>query len=193
MSNRLFTLVFILTITTNIFAQGAGGISGTVVDENGAKVAGAQVVLRSSSGVNLTTATDQSGVFKFENLRSGSYLVEVKANGFSVFTSEEIEFQRGESKQVNVPLKIASINESVVVTATGTVQRADEVSKVVSTLDAQEIEAKHELSLTESLRGIPGVRVQQQGSPGSLTTLRLRGQRNFDTAVLLDGLRVRDA
>jgi outer membrane cobalamin receptor len=43
------------------------------------------------------------------------------------------------------------------------------------------------------LRGIPGVRVQQQGSPGSLTTLRLRGQRNFDTAVLLDGLRVRDA
>ena len=192
MSNRLFTLVFILTITTNIFAQGAG-VSGTVVDENGAKVAGAQVVLRSSSGVNLTTSTDQAGAFKFENLRSGSYFVEVKANGFSVFTSEEIEFQRGESKQVNVLLKIASINESVVVTATGTVQRADEVSKVVSTLDAQEIEAKHELSLTESLRGTPGVRVQQQGSPGSLTTVRLRGQRNFDTAVLLDGLRVRDA
>ncbi len=194
MSKRLLlTLVFILTITTNVFAQGAGGISGAVVDENGAKVAGAQVILRSSSGVNLTTATDQAGAFKFESLRSGSYFVEVKASGFSVFTSEEIEFQRGESKQVNVVLKIASINESVVVTATGTVQRADEVSKVVSTLDAQQIEAKHELSLTESLRGTPGVRVQQQGSPGSLTTLRLRGQRNFDTAVLLDGLRVRDA
>ena len=194
MSKRLLlTLVFILTITTNVFAQGAGGIIGAVVDENGAKVAGAQVILRSSSGVNLTTATDQAGAFKFESLRSGSYFVEVKASGFSVFTSEEIEFQRGESKQVNVVLKIASINESVVVTATGTVQRADEVSKVVSTLDAQQIEAKHELSLTESLRGTPGVRVQQQGSPGSLTTLRLRGQRNFDTAVLLDGLRVRDA
>ncbi len=198
MSNRLFNfrvlaLVFILTITTNIFAQGAGGISGTVVDENGAKVAGTQVVLRSSSGVYLTTATDQAGAFKFESLRSGSYFVEVKANGFAVFTSEQIEFQRGESKQVNVELKIASINESVVVTATGTAQRADEVSKVVSTIDAQEIEAKHELSLTESLRGTPGVRVQQQGSPGSLTTLRLRGQRNFDTSVLLDGLRVRDA
>jgi iron complex outermembrane receptor protein len=198
MSNRLFNfrvlaLVFILTTTTNIFAQGLAGISGAVVDENGAKVPGAQVVLRSSSGVNLTTATDQAGAFKFESLRSGSYFVEVKANGFSVFTSEAIEFQRGESKQVNVGLRIASINESVVVTATGTVERADEVSKVVSTLDAQEIEAKHELSLTESLRGTPGVRVQQQGSPGSLTTLRLRGQRNFDTAVLLDGLRVRDA
>src|SRR4029079_18226654 len=76
---------------------------------------------------------------------------------------------------------------------TGTAQRADEVAKVVSTLDSQAIEAKHELTLPETLRGIPGVRVQQQGSPGSLTTLRLRGQRNFDTALLLDGLRVRDA
>jgi iron complex outermembrane receptor protein len=190
---QVAALVFILTVTTNIFAQGAGEITGTVVDENGAKVPGAQVVLRSSSGVYLTTATDQAGAFSFESLRSGSYFIEVKANGFSVFTSEEIEFQRGDSKQVKVELKIASINESVVVTATGTAQRADEVSKVISTLDAQEIEAKHELSLTESLRGTPGVRVQQQGSPGSLTTLRLRGQRNFDTAVLLDGLRVRDA
>jgi iron complex outermembrane receptor protein len=35
--------------------------------------------------------------------------------------------------------------------------------------------------------------VQQQGSPGALTSVRLRGQRTFDTAVLLDGLRVRDA
>jgi iron complex outermembrane receptor protein len=187
----LVALVFVFTGAINAFAQ--GGISGTVTDENGAKVAGAQVVLRSSSGVYLNSSTDENGAFKFENLRSGTYFVEVKANGFSVFTSDVIEFERGENKQLNIELKVASIDESVVVTATGTVQRADEVSKVVSTLEAQDIEAKHELSLTESLRGTPGVRVQQQGSPGALTTLRLRGQRNFDTALLLDGLRVRDA
>ena len=185
-------IAFVLAVATNALAQGAG-ISGTVTDENDAKVAGAQVVLSSSSGVHLNTATGEDGTFKFENLRSGSYFIEVKANGFSTYASEEIEFVRGENKQVAAQLKVASIDASVVVTATGTVQRADEVSKVVSTLDAEEIEAKHELSLTEALRGTPGVRVQQQGSPGALTTLRLRGQRNFDTALLLDGLRVRDA
>ena len=189
----LFALGFILITAIIVQAQGGGGISGTVTDENDAKVAGAQVVLSSSSGVHLNTATGEDGTFKFENLKSGSYLIEIKANGFSTFTSEEIEFARGENKQVAAQLKVASIDASVVVTATGTVQRADEVSKVVSTLDAQEIEAKHELSLTEALRGMPGVRVQQQGSPGALTSLRLRGQRNFDTALLLDGLRVRDA
>src|SRR3981189_3674979 len=67
------------------------------------------------------------------------------------------------------------------------------VAKAISTLNSEEIEAKHEISLAEALRGTPGLRVQQQGSPGTITSLRLRGQRNFDTAILLDGLRVRDS
>jgi vitamin B12 transporter len=189
----VFGIVFTLGVFANVFAQGTGGITGTVTDESGAKIPGAAVVLTSSNGVALNTSTDQNGNFEFRNVRSGSYFVEVKAEGFSVFTSEEIRFNRGENKTMPVQLKIAAINASVVVTATGTAQRADEVSKVVSTIDSRQIEAKHELSLTEALRGTPGVRVQQQGTPGSLTTLRLRGQRNFDTALLLDGLRVRDA
>jgi vitamin B12 transporter len=188
-----FAILFAFCFSTSVFAQGNGQITGTVTDENGAKVMGAHLVLSSSTGIQLNTSTDESGNFDFRNLRSGSYFVKVKADGFSVFTSEEIQLTRGENKDVPVQLKLAAIRESVVVTATGTAQRADEVSKVVSTLDSQEIEAKHELSLTEALRGIPGVRVQQQGSPGALTSVRLRGQRNFDTALLLDGLRVRDA
>lgn len=191
--NVIIAMIFALSIAANAFAQSAGGIKGTVTDENDAKVVGAPIVLTSSTGVHLNTATDQAGTFEFKNLPSGSYFIEVKANGFSTFTSEEIRFTRGENKDLVVQLRIAAVNASVVVTATGTAQRADEVSKVVSTVEAQEIEAKHKLSLPEALRGIPGVRVQQQGSPGSLTTLRLRGQRNFDTALLLDGLRVRDA
>ena len=189
----LIAIIFALSISANVFAQSSGGITGTVTDENGAKIAGAQVVLTSSTGVHLNTSTDRNGTFEFNNLRSGSYFIEVKASGFSVLTSEEIRFTRGENKQLALELKVAAINANVVVTATGTAQREDEVSKVVSTIDSDEIEAKHELSLTETLRGTPGVRIQQQGSPGALTTVRLRGQRNFDTALLLDGLRVRDA
>ena len=196
MNQRLLGIAFIafaLCFSTTVFAQNNGEISGTVTDETGAKVPRAHVALSSSSGIQLNTSTNETGNFEFKNLRSGTYFIEVKAGGFSVFTSEEIEFNRGDTRSIPVELKLASLNASVVVTATGTAQRADEVSKVVSTLDSQEIEAKHELSLTEALRGIPGMRVQQQGSPGSLTSLRLRGQRNFDTALLLDGLRVRDA
>jgi iron complex outermembrane receptor protein len=188
------TLIFLtLVFATNVFAQGTSSISGTVTDERGAKVSGAKVTLTFESGSELTTVTNQAGSFEFARLKSGSYLLEIETEGFSVFTSEQIQLARGESKSIPVQLRVAAINASVVITATGTAQRADEVAKVVSTLDAQQIEAKHELTLSEALRGTPGLRVQQQGSPGAITSLRLRGQRNFDTALLLDGLRVRDA
>lgn len=192
--NKTILAIFVTLIASaNLFAQNGGAIRGVVTDENGAKVTAARVVLNFTPGIQLTTHTDQAGAFEYRGLRSGSYLIEVKAEGFSEFTSEALQVTRGETREIAVQLRVAAINANVVVTATGTVQRADEVAKVVSTLDSEEIEAKHELSLAEALRGTPGVRVQQQGSPGALTTVRLRGQRNFDTSLLLDGLRVRDA
>jgi len=193
MKKTILAIIITLIASTSLLAQNGGTIRGVVTDENGAKVAGVRVVLNSMAGVQVTTQTNGAGVFEYNGLRAGSYLIEVKADGFSEFTSEAIQLERTATKELAVQLKVAAINASVVVTATGTAQRADEVAKVVSTLDAEEIEAKHELSLAEALRGTPGVRVQQQGSPGSLTTVRLRGQRNFDTSLLLDGLRVRDA
>ncbi|HET7112560.1 MAG TPA: TonB-dependent receptor [Pyrinomonadaceae bacterium] len=193
MKKTMLVIFTILIASTHLFAQNGGAIRGVVTDENGAKVAGARVVLNFTPGVQLATQTDQSGTFEYKGLHSGSYLIEVESEGFSTLTSEAIQVNRGETKEVAVQLKVAAISANVVVTATGTAQRADEVAKVVSTLDSEGIEAKHELSLAEALRGTPGVRIQQQGSPGALTTVRLRGQRNFDTSLLLDGLRVRDA
>ena len=182
-----------LLLSIVCLGQDSTSIKGSVEDENGAKVSDAVVRLRSRTGGQLITATDSNGAFEFRNLSAGRYLIEVQAEGFANFASDELVLDRGQTKQLELTLKIASINENIVVTAAGTVQRADEVSKVVSTLDSQQIDDKHELGLSESVRGIPGVRVQQQGSPGSITSIRLRGQRAFDTAILLDGLRVRDA
>ena len=175
------------------FGQNVAAIKGSIADENGGKVSGAAVRLRSRTGTQLNTTTNRDGAFEFRNLPTGQYLIEVQADGFAKFASDEINIERGPARQLEFTLKVAGIDESVVVTAAGTAQRADEVSKVVSTVDAQQIEQKRELSLWESLRGVPGVRVQQQGSPGAITSIRLRGQRAFDTAILLDGLRVRDA
>jgi vitamin B12 transporter len=192
-ANWLNTILLGFFLSSNLWAQAPASIKGIVTDEHGAQVAVARVIMRARSGFEISTTTDQAGAYDFRNLRPGPYLMEVRSEGFSTFSSDEIELGRGETKDFPVELKVAAINATVVVTATGTFQRADEVAKVVSTLDSDDIEAKHELSLSEAMRGTPGVRIQQQGSPGALTTVRLRGQRNFDTAVLFDGLRVRDA
>ncbi len=187
------TFVVVLSISSTSYAQTKAEISGTVSDEQGAKIPNADVRLTSRSGMQLSTTTGQSGAFTFTGLKQRQYLLEVKASGFSSFTSEEISLEPGEFRQLSVQLKVAAVSESVVITATGTPQRIDEVAKVVTVYDAQQIEARHLLQLTDDLRGTPGLRIQQQGSPGALTTVRLRGLRAFDTALLLDGLRVRDA
>ena len=189
----LLILLAVLVIVPGIAAQSAASISGHVRDEHGANVSGAEVQLRSRSGIQMFAVTDDNGAYSFTNAVAGEYVLEVKAKGFSNFISNEISVVRGQSLTNDVHLSVRAVSESVVVTPEGTAQRVDEASKAVTVLDGQTIEARRQITLTESLRGVPGLLVQQQGSFGALTTLRLRGQRNFDTAILLDGLRVRDA
>lgn len=175
-------------------AQTSGGIiKGRITDEQGANIPGAEVRLRSREGVSLFARTDHDGVYAFTGLGTGDYILEVTARGFATITFDQFQVERGKTTTLDLKLPVAQISEKVVVVATGTPQRADEVSKAVTLLGEEQIEARREVTLAEALRGTPGLRVQQQGSPGALTTLRLRGQRNFDTALLVDGLRVRDS
>lgn len=184
-------LSFSLSLTGQ--AQSGATVSGQVTDERDANVVGAEVRLRSRSGVQLFGRTNEEGVYAFNGLGAGEYILEVTARGFSTYTSESLSLERGQTLKQEVRLPVAAVSESVVVIASGTPQRADEVSKAVTLLEDQEIENKRELTLAEALRGTPGLRVQQQGSFGALTSLRLRGLRNSDTSILFDGLRVRDA
>ena len=65
--------------------------------------------------------------------------------------------------------------------------------KPVTVVDQQDMDERDESAIAESLRTVPGLRVQQLGGPGSFTSIKTRGLRNEDTAVLIDGLRFRDA
>ena len=194
-SAGIFALLILLFSSSTIaFAQSGGAsVTGRVTDEFGAAVAGAQVTLRSREGLRLAAQTNDEGAYSFERLASGDYILEVAARGFAVATSDEVRVRAGQKVEQDFALSVAAISENLVVIAAGTPQRADEVSKAVTLVEDEQIETRRELTLFEALRGTPGLRVQQQGSYGALTSLRLRGQRNFDTAILLDGLRVRDA
>lgn len=187
------SLILILSLFVIALGQGRTIVKGVVTDERGAVVTKAKVNLRARAGVQLAAQTDVNGAYSFENVPPGDYIIEVNAKGFTSYVSATLQVARGQSVTSDARLSIAGVSENVVVTASGTAQRVDETSKAISLIDGQTIEAKRNLSLAEALRGIPGVRIQQQGSYGELTTIRLRGQRNFDTAILLDGLRVRDA
>lgn len=83
------------------------------------------------------------------------------------------------------------IRETVTVSADAT-QTIDQVSKTVDVIDGQEMRDRADFSLVESLRTIPGFRVQQLGGFGRTASIKTRGLRNQDTAILIDGIRFRD-
>ena len=174
-------------------AQGAT-ISGRVTDPQGAAVRGAAVTLheRARTQVRLSTATDAEGSYRFERLAPGEYLVAAEAAGFAASAAQPVTVGRDAPAALDLRLEVAGVATEVVVTAADTPQTVDEVSKAVTTITGREIEERDEATLAEALRTVPGLRVQQLGGPGSLTSVRTRGLRSQDTSVLVDGFRFRD-
>ena len=186
--------VFCLILgTLQASAQSMNNLTGSVTDSRGGTVASAVVSLyMRESSVHRTTVTDVSGNYRFEPVSSGDYIVEVTSKGFGR-VSRTVRIESGRMAHLDITLQIAGPSETVMVTAAGTPQTVDEVSKAVSVVSAEEIERRDEYTLAEALRTVPGLRVQQLGGPGTFTRIQTRGLRDSDTAIIVDGLRLRDA
>jgi vitamin B12 transporter len=80
--------------------------------------------------------------------------------------------------------------ESVVVTATVIPSEEKEIGSGVTVITREEIEKSEKTSVLELLRAVPGLDVVQSGSPGSITSVFLRGTNSTQTLVLVDGVRM---
>jgi iron complex outermembrane receptor protein len=162
-------------------------------DAHGAAVADARATLRLSSGEQAAIAsTDASGACRFEGIAAGEYLVSVEASGFARSEPRRVRVDRESPVELDVELALAGLAEHVLVTASASAETPDELAKAVTAIDAREMETRGDVAIGDALRAVPGLRVQQLGGPGSATTVRIRGMRIEDTAVLIDGVRFRD-
>jgi iron complex outermembrane receptor protein len=164
-----------------------------VRDPHGAAVANARATLHSRSGDAAASAVSgPDGICRFTDLAGGEYLVAVEAAGFSRAEPRWLRLEGGGRVDLEVEMSVAGVHEEVVVTAAGTAQTLDEVSKALTVVDRREMDARGDVALGDVLRPMAGLRVQQLGGPGSATSVRVRGLRAEDTAVLIDGVRFRD-
>ena len=184
--------VFVTLLASIAIASGAS-LSGTVKDPQGRAVPLAVVTLISDTGsAGGATTADSSGAYRLQGLPEGEYLIRAEAPGFAPFLGAGIKLSADASQMRDIVLQLAGVREQVVVTASSTPQAPDELSRAVTVVDRAEAQARDSSTLAEAVDLTPGVRVQQIGGPGSYTSIRIRGLRNQDTAVLVDGLRLRD-
>jgi vitamin B12 transporter len=193
---KILGLIGLLAI--GIFAQSLGQINGRIVkaDGNPAKPNPntlVRLVARPGGQELKAVRPDANGNFSFLSVNPGNYEVVVDCDFCTGTVSrKEISLAAGQNLQVDVEMPRTGINETVTVSA-DTEQTIEQVSKTVDVITGQEMRDRADFSLAESLRTIPGFRVQQLGGFGRTATIKTRGLRNQDTALLIDGIRFRDA
>ena len=185
--------LFLLAVGYLIAAPGAS-LSGVVRDPQGRAVAGANVALYSrASNTSINTTTDSSGSYRFDGLAARDYILRADAVGFATFFEENLQLTADSARAVDIALQLAGMHDQVVVTASSTAQVPEEVSKSMTVIDHTEIDDRDRATLADAVDLSPGLRVQQLGGPGAFATFQIRGLRTQDTAVLVDGLRLRDS
>ncbi|MDQ3287187.1 MAG: TonB-dependent vitamin B12 receptor [Pseudomonadota bacterium] len=83
--------------------------------------------------------------------------------------------------------------DEVVVTATRTSVSTSAALAPVEVIDREEIARSQARSLPDLLRGRAGISMSNQGGPGKLTTLFMRGSESDHVLVLIDGVRIGSA
>src|SRR5438132_1361486 len=161
-------------------------ISGKVTAPDGERIRGASVRIR---GTTTSAVTDDQG--KYSLTAPGDAVLVFNRIGY-----RGVGVSVGGRTSIDVVMERAvTVLPEVVVTGYTTQKRAD-ITGAVATVDVAGISQQTSTSVLQRLDGqVSGVTVEAGGSPGSRTTVRIRGVSSFqnnDPLYIVDGTPVQD-
>jgi hypothetical protein len=174
----LFVVLCCLALAPAAAAQSTATLQGTVTDPQGAVVAKARVVVRSTAmGVERATQTDEEGNYQVASLPAGTYRVEVQAQGFQTQVANALSLEVARTAVQNFQLTVGSVSQEVTVSSdTSVIETATtSVGTVLNERTVQEIplNGRHFVDLGLLIPG--SVTPPQNG----FLTAPLRGQGSF--------------
>ncbi|MEW6733049.1 MAG: carboxypeptidase regulatory-like domain-containing protein [Acidobacteriota bacterium] len=181
----LILYLFITNMTVN--AQTIyGSISGTVRDESGAVIAGAQVTIRNiETGLVRETIANDAGYYRVASLSSGQYSVRISAPNFESIVREPIAVSVAVDAAIDVALKPGNAEEVVTVTGEAPLIEPSQ-SQLNKGVDQRRI---LELPGLRSLNGLallqPGSVPNNNNRPGS--GFSINGGRTRSNNFTIDG------
>lgn len=183
-----------MLLSLAVFAQAdPQTISGKVSDASG-PVSGAEVTLTSQNNPSFsrTVVTDENGFYSFQGVPPGNYHIKAAYSGRTEIL-QNVSHRLGQNATANIIFGASNAIRETVTISADTEQTLDEVAKTVNVITGREMRDRGDYTLADSLRTIPGFRIQQLGGFGRFASVKSRGLRNQDTALLIDGVRFRDA
>ena len=169
-------------------SEATGRIVGHVLDPDGQPVAGATILVDGPLAAPRVYRSDAQGAFEVATARAGIFRVRGTAPGLAA-PPVEVQVTEGGTVSIDLHLRLAALEERLVVTAAQVDQPASTLPDSTTVLSGETIDTRQQFSASQVLRSVPGLTVQQSGGPGSLTSLFLRGGESDYTLVLIDGVR----
>ncbi|HXU35747.1 MAG TPA: TonB-dependent receptor [Blastocatellia bacterium] len=162
-----------------------GVIQGTILDEQGGVVPGANVEVRNpDTNFSKALTSDSDGRFVFLQLSSGRYTLTVSKQGFATLVQENLNLTVGQAISLSLNMKVSRLEEKITITAAPTIDTVKTESSStlnelsVSTLPILGRKFEDLLTLT------PGVSITQ-GPDGD--EINFAGQRGIFNNISLDG------
>lgn len=188
-------MVLVVCLASLVVAQsGHHSIRGTVRDQTGAFVVGAEVVV-SASGFRKSVKTDQNGGFEFLEVPEAALTLRVDAPSFASFT-KPLEPQEHTAE---ITLQPKGLSQEVNVTANRSEMILGETAESVSLVPHEEVAVTAATTVDDLLRQVPGFTLfRRSGSrtanPTTLgVSLRGTGGSGASRALVLeDGIPLND-
>jgi hypothetical protein len=111
-------LLFLALGSASLWAQATAQINGTVRDQSGAVLPGAEIIAtQTDTGVARNAITDETGSYVLPNLPIGPYRVEAALPGFRTYIQTGIVVQVNSNPAINPTLQVGQVTEQVEVQA----------------------------------------------------------------------------
>jgi Carboxypeptidase regulatory-like domain len=154
-----------------LFAQSSGSITGTVLDNSGAVVAGADVLVSDpSTGFRRATASNSDGNYLVAGLGAGTYNVTISAPNFRKFEARRVILRSGEKIRVDTKLLVGQVASTVVVEGSSVGKVDTQSSELAGTITGAQI-SQLELNgrdFTTLIKLVPGVSDQTGQDDGTV-------------------------
>jgi hypothetical protein len=185
-----FVMFAVIACPAYGYAQGAGtsSITGTVTDNSGGVIPGANVVVTDASGGKYETVSNSQGAFSIPSITPGTYKVTVTLQGFKTFVAENVRVIAGNPSPVTAKLEIGQLTDTVTVRSAAELVNTQNAT-VSSTLNADQLNRMPTTSRNalNAVTFLPGVNVATtnrganvNGLPQSMLNITLDGVSNQD-------------
>ncbi|MEQ1728893.1 MAG: TonB-dependent receptor [Vicinamibacterales bacterium] len=180
----LVALALLLLAAVSASAQGT--LSGSVADQTGGVLPGTTVTLF-GAGERRFETTDDSGSFTFRDVPAGDYDVSAQLPGFAEATAR-VSVGAGSTEMPRLVLGTATINDTVVVSASKTDMKLLDAPATMSVIGANVLESAPGQNYGDLLRSVPGINaIQTSARDVNLTSRAATSTLSNTELVLLDG------